>query len=62
MVQKTDNKMATGRDYRRPCQDKQEKCVFCENLVSQKNMRKHLTSACKIAKDECQGKDILKEA
>ena len=62
MVQKTDNKMATGRDYRRPCQDKQEKCVFCENLVSQKNMRRHLTSSCEIAKDECQGKDILKEA
>ena len=54
--------MATGRDYRRPCQDKEEKCVFCENLVSQKNMRRHLTSYCEIAKAECHGKDILKEA
>ena len=54
--------MATGRDYRRPCQDKEEKCVFCENLVSQKNMRRHLTFYCEIAKAECHGKDILKEA
>ena len=56
--------MATGsgREYRRPCQDNEEKCVFCENLVSQKNMKRHLTGYCEIAKAECHGKDILKEA
>ena len=53
--------MATGGGGTRTSKVTKERCVFCDKLEIQQNMKRHVTQFCETARAECDGKDVLKE-
>ena len=56
--------MASGGGKKQlfPSKTNKEKCVFCDRLELQQNMKRHITQYCEVARAECAGLDVMKEA
>ena len=51
-----------GKKQQFPSKTSKETCVFCDRLELQQNMKRHITQYCEVARAECAGLDVMKEA